>query len=195
MSSISIFFSFSMTHKLFGDLIVLLFMVVDQAIQFLAFDVGIKVSKTIVFLVFAGLVIKIASGILKDAAARKYSEPVVVELIGDTGKLFMWFWAILVALSILGFSGIAASMGTASGFVALGIAFALKDVISDTVAGAYLAQDSDFNSGDRIEVDGVKGEIKEVGLRKTRIMLEDNNLRVINNTDAEKKWTKIESNN
>jgi small-conductance mechanosensitive channel len=102
----------------------------------------------------------------------------------------MWFWVALIALSMLGFSGIASSMGTASGFVALGVAFALKNVISDTVAGVYLAQDSDFNSGDRVEVDSVEGVIQNVGLRKTRIELDNGNLRVINNTDVEKKWTK-----
>jgi len=112
-------------------------------------------------------------------------------MVADLSKLFMWFWAILLTLSILGFSGIATSMRTATGFVALGIAFALKNVISDTVAGVYLAQDKDLNSGDTVEVDGTKGKIKEVRLRKTRIRLENGDLRVINNSDAEKKWTKI----
>ena len=113
----------------------------------------------------------------------------VVDLIVDSGKSFAWFWTLLVSLSILGFSGIASSLGTASGFVALGVAFALKNVISDTVAGAYLAQDSDFNSGDNIEVDGVEGVIEDVGLRKSRLRLESGDLRVINNSVVEKKWT------
>ena len=50
-------------------------------------------------------------------------------------------------------------------------------------------KDPDFNNGDKVEVDRVKGEIKDVGLRKTRINLEKGNLRVINNSDVEKKWT------
>lgn len=104
----------------------------------------------------------------------------------------MWFWAALVTLSILGFSGIASSMGTASGFVALGVAFALKSVISDTVAGVYLAQDKDFNSGDRVIVDSEEGVIEDVGLRKTRLRLDSGDLRVVNNTDVEKKWKKLE---
>lgn len=168
-------------------------MVLDQAVSYLAFDLGIKVIKSVIFLLFAGIGIKFASGAVRNIARRKYSKPVVVELVSDSAKFFMWFWVILVSMSILGFSGIASSMGTASGFVALGVAFALKGVISDTVAGAYLAQDKDFNSGDRIEVDGNEGVIENVGLRKTRLRLENGNLRVINNSDAEKKWTKIES--
>jgi small-conductance mechanosensitive channel len=104
----------------------------------------------------------------------------------------MWFSAALITLSILGFSQIAAAMGTAAGFVALGVSLALKDVLSDTVAGIYLAKDPDFNNGDHVKVDGHEGEIVNVGLRKSRLRLEDGNLRVTNNSDIEKKWTKIE---
>lgn len=161
----------------------------DQLSRFLVFDLGVRLAKTIIFLIFSAIGIRFGSKILKSAAKTKSSEKVVVDLIVDSGKLFMWFWAILVALSILGFSGIATSMGTASGFVALGVAFALKNVISDTVAGAYLAQDSDFSSGDKVEVDGFEGVIEDVGLRKTRLRLESGDLRVINNSDVEKKWT------
>lgn len=153
---------------------------------------GISVVKAGLFLILAGIGIRFGTGAVRRAASHKFSEPVVIDLIADVGRFLMWFWTLLVTMSILGFSGIAASMGTAAGFVALGVSFALKDVISDTVAGAYLAQDPDFNSGDNVEVDGNKGVIEDVGLRKTRIRLENGDLRVINNSDAEKKWTLIE---
>ncbi len=57
-------------------------------------------------------------------------------------------------------------MGTAAGFVALGVSLALKDVLSDTVAGIYLAKDPDFNNGDQVKINGHEGEIVEVGLKK-----------------------------
>lgn len=152
---------------------------------------GLKLAKAALFLISASLAIRYASGAVRKAAARKFDEPVVIDLARDLSTVFMWFWAALVTMSILGFTGIATSMGTASGFVALGVAFALSNVISDTVAGVYLAQDGDFNSGDRVETDSVEGVIKDVGLRKTRLELDNGNLRVINNSDVEKKWTKI----
>lgn len=155
-------------------------------------DTALGIGKAVLFLVFAGVAIRLGTNIIRRTASHKFSEPVVVELITDSGRFLMWFWALLMTMSILGFSGIAASMGTAAGFIALGVSFALKDVISDTVAGAYLAQDPDFNSGGRVEVDGNTGVIEDVGLRKTRLRLESGDLRVINNSDAEKKWTLIE---
>jgi len=163
-----------------------------MALETQIYGISLNILKAGIFLMAAAIGIRYGSKVLRKLASKKFSEPVVVNLITSSGRFFMWFWAILLALSILGFSGVATSMGTATGFVALGVAFALKNVISDTVAGAYLAQDKDFNSGDHVEVDGTEGEIEDVGLRKTRIRLENGNLRVINNSDAEKKWTKVE---
>ena len=144
--------------------------------------------KTAVFLLIASVAIKLASSSARTIAGRRYGSEAVKDLAGDLTKVLLWFTSALIVLSILGFDGLASSLGTATGFLALGVAYALKDVIADTVAGVYLAQDSDFNPGDEVEVDSVEGEVKEVGLRKTRIEVKDG-LRVINNSDVEKKWT------
>jgi small-conductance mechanosensitive channel len=141
------------------------------------------------FLIIASFGINYAGRIIRKALSHKFKEETILNLLENISKGLLWFSAILVTLSILGFSEIAAALGTAAGFVALGVSFALKDVLSDTVAGIYLAKDPDFNNGDTVEVDGTKGEIKDVGLRKSRIELEDGNLRVLNNSDVEKKWT------
>jgi small-conductance mechanosensitive channel len=151
-----------------------------------------KIITAAVFLVLASLVIGHSGTVVRKILSHKFEEETILNLMESVSKGLLWFSTLLIALSILGFSEIAAALGTAAGFVALGVSFALKDVLSDTVAGIYLAKDPNFNNGDQIEVDGTKGEITDVGLRKTRIRLEDGNLRVINNTDAEKKWTLIE---
>ncbi len=161
-------------------------MVVSQNLIQLA---AIRILTAAVFLVLAGIGIKYIGKIVREILSRKFGEETVINLLETVVKGLLWFSAALITLSILGFGEIAAALGTAAGFVALGVSFALKNVLSDTVAGIYLAKDPDFNNGDEVEVDGVKGEIKEVGLRKTRINLEEGNLRVINNSDVEKKWT------
>jgi small-conductance mechanosensitive channel len=154
-------------------------------------SIAFQLLEVAVLLVVASLVIGYGSRAVRKTFSHKYSEPIVLDLLDTVFKAFAWFSVALIALSMLGFTGIASSLGTASGFVALGVAYALKDVISDTVAGVYLVQDTDFNSGDTVETDSVKGEVREVGLRKTRIELESGDLRVINNSDVEKKWTKF----
>ncbi len=144
------------------------------------------------FLVIASFAIGYSGRVVRKVLSKKFEEETILNLLESISKGLLWFSAVLIILSILGFSEIAAALGTAAGFVALGVSIALKNVLSDTVAGVYLAKDPDFNNGDRVEVDDVKEEITDVGLRKTRLRLEDGNLRVINNSDAEKKWTLFE---
>lgn len=153
---------------------------------------ALGIASTIVFLILAGAAIKIGLKAVRKISSRKFSEETIVNLVENVARGLMWFSVALISLSLLGFGQIAASLGTAAGFVALGVSFALKDVLSDTVAGVYLAKDPDFNNGDNVEVDGVKGVVTSVGLRKSRLELEDGNTRVINNSDVEKKWTKLE---
>lgn len=164
-------------------------MIISGAVAELAFT---RIFTAGVFLILASLAINHSGKVIRKVLSRKFEEDTIVNLLESVSKGLLWFSAALITLSILGFSEIAAALGTATGFVALGVSLALKNVLSDTVAGVYLAKDPDFNNGDNVEVDGVKGEIKDVGLRKSRLKLEDGNTRVINNSDAEKKWTLLE---
>lgn len=151
-----------------------------------------RIGTALLLLAVSGVLIGYFSGIVRAGASRKYSEPVIIDLVTDIGKIFMWFWALLMAMSVLGFPQIASSMGTATGFIALGVAFALKDMIADTVAGVYLAQDSDFNSGDHVKIGSDEGAIADVGLRKTRIDTESGDRIVLSNAEVEKKWILME---
>ncbi len=162
-------------------------------IRELATLAGYRILTALAFLVFATIVINLACRSLRKLFERKYTEETIVNLLQGLSKGLMWFSAALITLSILGFGAIAAALGTAAGFVALGVSFALKDVLADTVAGIYLAKDPDFNNGDFVEVDGVQGEIIDVGLRKARLEIEAGDIFVINNSDVEEKWTKLQS--
>lgn len=161
--------------------------------QVLLTGIGLRILTALAVLTAAGIGITRLSLIVRKALSHKFEEKTVLNLLEDIFKGIAWFSVTLIVLGILGFNQIAASLGTAAGFVALGVSFALKNVLSDTVAGVYLAKDPDFNNGDTVEVDGVKGEVKDVGLRKSRVKMDDGNLRVINNTDVEKKWTLIKN--
>lgn len=104
-------------------------------------------------------------------------------------SVFLWFGVGLTFLSIVGLQELAAALGTASGFLALGVSYALKDVVKDAVAGVYLLRDPDFLPGDTVTVDGVTGEIEAIELRKTRLRV-DGDVVVRANGSIEGKWTK-----
>ena len=149
-----------------------------------------RVMTGVVFLVLAALVIRAAVAVVRVVLGRVYpGQPIYVQLGATLVGVFLWFGAILGFLSAVGLPEIAAALGTASGFLALGVSYALSGMLADAVAGIYLLRDPDFNPGDTVVAGDVEGVVKSIELRKTRFRHgEDTVVRA--NADVEKKWTK-----
>ncbi|UWG46873.1 Small-conductance mechanosensitive channel [Halanaeroarchaeum sp. HSR-CO] len=120
-------------------------------------------------------------------------EDLVVDLGVLVVTIFLWFGAVLVVLDILGMGEIAASLGTATGFIALGISYALSNVVADTVSGVYLLRDPDFEVGDQVTTASVTGTVASIGLRKTRLETDDGERVVLANADVDEKWRRLDS--
>lgn len=101
------------------------------------------------------------------AADRPYRRD-VVNLLGTTARWTILGFGIVTALGTLGvdITGLIAGLGL-TGF-ALG--FALKDIISSTVAGVLIMLNRLFVTGDRIRVAGVDGTVTAIELRHTAII-------------------------
>jgi small-conductance mechanosensitive channel len=166
----------------------------DVLRQFVADVVGVlpRLLSGALFLVVAYVAIKLVLVVVRSVTGRLYpaDEALIAELVVAVVGIVLWFGAMLALLKIVGLGDIATSLGTATGFVALGVAFALKEMIADTVAGVYLLQDPDFNPGDAVETASVTGTVAAIDLRKTRIDLDGGDRVVVANRDVEKKWTR-----
>ena len=146
----------------------------------------------LVFVSLSFVAIRVVLFVVRSALDRVYTgdQRLITNLVVTVIAVFLWFGVALSLLSILGMTAIAASLGTAAGFVALGISYALSSMIADTVAGVYLLRDPDFNPGDRVTTDSVTGTVRAIELRKSRIDLDNGDTTVLANRDVEKKWTK-----
>lgn len=153
-----------------------------------------KVLAGLGFLLVAFVGIRLAQRLVRRTIHRVY--PVEGDLIATFGSLVagvvLWFGAMLMLLDILGMGQIAASLGTAAGFAALGVSYALSNMLADAVAGVYLLRDPDFTPGDTVTTEGLTGEVAEIGLRKSRLRLPDGDVVVLANRDVEKRWTKVD---
>lgn len=123
-------------------------------------------------------------------AALPGAEPAYRQFVARVVSVFLWFGVGLAFLTVLGLEQIAAALGTASGFVALGVSYALSGMLADTVAGVYLLRDPDFNPGDEVVVGDMTGVVETVELRKTRFVVDADTV-VRGNAEIEKRWTKI----
>ncbi|MCO8268904.1 mechanosensitive ion channel domain-containing protein [Haloferax prahovense] len=158
-------------------------------------DAAPKVLTAVVFLALAYVGIRLILLVVRGVLDGLYPEEqdLVVELGVAVAGVFLWFGAALALLNIVGMTEIAASLGTATGFIALGVSYALSNMIADTVAGVYLLRDPDFNPGDRVKSDPVTGTVSSIELRKTRFENDEGDTVVVANRDVEKKWTKYDA--
>lgn len=146
----------------------------------------------ILFLIFAYLIIRGIRFVSRHILVRMYGEGehLIIKLWMNILTVSLWFGAFLILFQVLGMNELAASLGTATGFVALGVAFALKDMISDFVAGIYLIQDPDFTAGSHVIVGDSEGKVTSVGLRKSRLETGNGDVVVLANSTVEQKWTR-----
>jgi len=167
--------------------------VVDRAIDgFLGnvVDALPEILTGLVFLALAAVLIRLVVAVVRWFLRRIYhSQPIYVQMGGTLASIGLWFGALLAFLSAVGLPEIAAALGTASGFLALGVSYALSGMLADAVAGIYLLRDPDFNPGNTVVAGDVTGTVKTIELRKTRFEVGDDTV-VRANAEVEKKWTK-----
>lgn len=144
------------------------------------------------FVLLAGSVVYISTRVLRLVLLRTIpgESPVYRQFVVTIVAMFLWFGVLLSTLAIVGLPGIATAFGTATGFLALGVAYALSGMIADAVAGVYLLRDPDFQPGDVVVVDSITGEIRSIELRKTRLGV-DGDLVVMANGAIEPEWRKV----
>ncbi|MFB6139076.1 MAG: mechanosensitive ion channel family protein [Halosimplex sp.] len=165
-------------------------------------ELGASLSEAIPKLVVAALFVSLAYVGIEFVLAvlRRFlrgiyprDQELIAQLWATVAGVFLWFGAGLVLLKILGMGEVAASLGTATGFLALGVSYALSDMIEDAVSGVYLLRDPDFEPGDRVTTQSITGTVRAIELRKSRFELDDGDTVVLANNEVEKRWTKESS--
>ena len=93
--------------------------------------------------------------------------------------------AILVVFRALGYFGVdVRTISATVGFLSLIIGFGAKSLITDIVAGIFIIFEREFQVGDIVEIGGYRGMVKEIGLRTTKIVSWDKNVKIINNSNV-----------
>lgn len=150
-----------------------------------------KIIAGVLFLLISAVAIYVGRKMLRTALLRLLpgTPAIYRQFLITVIWIFAWFGVGLTFLSIVGLGEIAAALGTATGFLALGISYALSGMIADTVAGMYLLRDPDFNAGDVVTVGDETGTIQSIELRKTRFDVEGDTV-VRGNAEIEQRWTR-----
>ncbi len=101
--------------------------------------------------------------------------------LGSLGRGVVLVVGFVVILQTAGID--LSSIAVIAGALGLGISFGLQQITSNFVAGVTLLLERPIKVGDRIEVDGVTGEVVKIALRATTMLTNDNISVIVPNAD------------
>ena len=137
--------------------------------------------KVIVAVILAFMVIGFINRILKRYITKTVL-PIDAQFFLRKGIVyFLWFSVLMYIMAELKLQELLVPLLGASFLVGAAVALAVKDILSDAMAGIFLLTDKHFDIGDQIETMNHKGKIISVSLRKTRIRTADNKVVVLPN--------------
>ncbi len=121
------------------------------------------------FLLLFHFIGRIVYGGFRKMFVKSSGESFSITFVAKAIKWLFYLIGTIVAMQILGFSGIANSLLTGAGISALIVGFAFKDIFENFLAGILLAMNRPFEKGNIIEISGFKGTVKNLDLRFTHI--------------------------
>ena len=96
----------------------------------------------------------------------------VAYAIGRLARYAIWIFGVLIALNTAGLN--LSSFALVGGAVGLGIGFGLQLIVSNFVSGIILLVERSIKVGDFVDLQsGVRGEVREIALRFTRVTTND----------------------
>lgn len=137
--------------------------------------------KSLIILVVAILVIGRIAKYLKKLLITTNLPADAQNILRQSVVYFSWFSVLMYITRELNLQEILIPLIGASFLVGAAVALAVKDVLSDAVAGVFIILDKHFNIGDEIETMNHRGEIVSVTLRKTRIRTGESTIVVMPN--------------
>ncbi len=135
-----------------------------------------NVITAIIVLIASLLLAKFATGVVMLRLSKKDMNHEVMILVTRMTTYGIIFLGVLAATEIVGLN-----FGTLIAFLGVGIGFALKDLLSNFIAGIMILTQKKFKIGDKIKLGDILGTITEIETRTTQIKSFDGTMLIIPN--------------
>ena len=91
----------------------------------------------------------------------------------------IYFVAIITCLDMVGFSVTTILAG--AGVLSLAVAFGAQSIVEDLMSGIFIVLENQYSVGEYVQIDGIQGLVKEIGMKTTKIQTYDGQLMIIKN--------------
>ena len=139
------------------------------------------------------ILVKVVGAILRSAIRVSHAKAALKDILMSVINIGLWLLLVAALLQQVGLNQIAFAL---SGFVAFaGLAFTAGSsaLVQDLISGIFLAQDPDFNVGDKLRVGEVEGIIEKMDARKIRLKDKEGKLHILPNSTFDKaSWVVME---
>lgn len=141
-----------------------------------------KILWSIIFLVSGYFSITLIVGFLDSIAERSTRYRIAIKRIVPIVKITCWMLVIFIIIQAV----IRPPVATVLAFftsIAVAVGFAAQDLLKNIFGGLMILFDHPFQVGDKIEIGGNYGEVKDIGLRSTRIITADDSMVSVPNSE------------
>lgn len=149
-------------------------MLMEQALQSLLESVFLLIPRAAISVLLAlafWLAARVVENVLIRLGKRTGWAPDVIGLVAQASKFTLVVFGIITALGTVGINVSALVAGL--GLTGFALGFALKDALSNVLAGALILSYRPFRHGERIEVSGYQGTVTDIDFRYTTLETED----------------------
>lgn len=144
---------------------------------------GSKIFWSIIVCLFTYLFIRLIVLILEKFAERSTHYRITLKSIAPFVRIIGWVLAIIIIVQGI-FQPPMETIIAVTASVGLAVGFAAQDILKNIFGGIMILFDRPFQVGDKIEVGDYYGEVKEIGLRSTRIVTKDDSLVSLPNAEV-----------
>lgn len=161
---------------------------IDSIFQTPFLPVG-KTRVSLYMLVYVGVLVTIL--VMVTDRLKKWTEAKLLsragidmglrQAIGSIARYVVIFFGSLIILQTAGID--LSSFTVIAGALGLGVSFGLQTITTNLVSGLIILFERPIKVGDRIEVDGVTGDVVKISLRATTIVTNDNIAIIVPNSE------------
>jgi small-conductance mechanosensitive channel len=141
-----------------------------------------KVIWAIIFIIVSYYLIKLITVILDKFSERSTRYRIGMKGIIPIFRIVAWTIAISIVIGVI-FAPPIESLVVVTGSLGIAIGLASQDIIKNVFGGIITLFDRPFQVGDKVEIGEHYGEVKNIGLRSTRIITPDDSVVSIPNSD------------